>query len=99
MLLLFPVPGAWALVDGFGRDDREALRRWIAGHLPPTALIAEDALAQLEAAPNPDDTKLSQRVLSRPAVSDLSDVAALRVRLAAILRPGQAPSGGRGGGF
>ena len=78
VILLFTLPGVGALVGGFGCDDREALRRWIARHLPPSAVIAEDSLARLEEAPRAGDTRLKQRVLSVPCVADLGDVAALR---------------------
>ena len=80
LLLLWGLPGAWRMAEGFGHDDRAALRTWIAQHLPPGATVAEDARAQLEQSPGANPPSLLQTVLTQTAVADLGDVAALRAR-------------------
>ncbi len=74
ILLACNLPGLLALLGGFAGDDRAALGEWIARRLPPTAVIAQDALARLPVG------SLPQRVVSVPTVADLGDVAALRAQ-------------------
>ena len=75
VIITFNLPRLCSLLHGFAGDDRAALRQWIAGHLPPSAVIAQDALAQL-----PGGAPLPQRVLSRTCVADFGDLAALRAQ-------------------
>ncbi len=74
ILLAFNLPGLLSLLGGFAGDDHAALGAWIARRLPPDAVIAQDALAQLPTG------ALPQRVMSAVTVADLGDVAALRAQ-------------------
>ncbi len=76
LALVFSLPGTVALLMGFAGDDRAALGHWITANVPPGAVIAEDALAQI-----PAEAMEHQRMLiDAPVVADLGDVAALRAR-------------------
>ena len=74
LVAAFALPGTCSLLAGFAGDDRAALTAWIEAHLPPDAVLAQDALARL-----PADVH-GRRVESAPVVADLGDVAALRAR-------------------
>ncbi|MBV9128674.1 MAG: hypothetical protein JO117_11380, partial [Verrucomicrobia bacterium] len=72
---LFQLPALLSLERGFATDDRRALREFVSTQLPPDAVIATESLAGLDAAP-----ALRQRVLTRKAIAELGDLAALRAQ-------------------
>ena len=74
LVAVFVLPGTCLLLTGFARDDRAELAAWVRVHLPPDAVIAEDARARL-----PLEGR-ALGLLSAPVVADLGDLAALRAQ-------------------
>ena len=80
LILIFNLPGLISLLNSFAHDDRVELCAWIRNHLPASALIAQDRLAQLGGANVLPELALVPRVLSKPSVADFGDLAQLRAQ-------------------
>jgi hypothetical protein len=69
---LCQLPGIISLERGFATDDRRALRYFISSQLPADAVIDDDVLADIDAAP-----RLPQRLVIRKTIADLGDLTKL----------------------